>query len=141
LGGLSEVLSGRADWKTLIQASGVPDLDVLSTGAVPPNPSDLLMSSRFSEFLEEAWEAYDFVLRDAPPLLPVTDALLIGAKVGSVLLVAKYDHNPLEEIQACQKRLEKQGIVAKGCIFNDIKPLGIGYGYYDYRYAYHYKYK
>jgi tyrosine-protein kinase Etk/Wzc len=141
LGGLSEVLSGRADWKTLIQASGVPDLDVLSTGAVPPNPSDLLMSSRFSEFLEEAWEAYDFVLIDAPPLLPVTDALLIGAKVGSVLLVAKYDHNPLEEIQACQKRLEKQGIVAKGCIFNDIKPLGIGYGYYDYRYAYHYKYK
>jgi tyrosine-protein kinase Etk/Wzc len=140
-GGLSEVLSGRSNWKESVHSTGVPGLDFLSTGVIPPNPSDLLMTTVFSGFITEVCKAYDFVIIDAPPLLPVTDSLIIGSKVGTVLLVAKYDQHPLDELRTCQKRLENQGIALKGCIFNDIKPLGLGYGYQDYRYAYHYKYK
>lgn len=141
LGGLSDVLSGRSGWKDVLHKSGVTGLDVISTGVIPPNPSDLLMTPLFSKFITEVCEAYDFVIIDAPPLLPVTDSIIIGSKVGTVLLVAKYDQHPLDELRTCQKRLEVQGITIKGCVFNDLKPLGLGYNYQDYRYAYHYKYK
>ena len=141
LGGLSDVLSGRSSWKDVVHKSGVAGLDLISTGVIPPNPSDLLMTPLFSTFITEVCEAYDYVIIDAPPLLPVTDSIIIGSKVGTVLLVAKYDQHPLDELRTCQKRLEVQGITIKGCVFNDIKPLGLGYNYQDYRYAYHYKYK
>jgi tyrosine-protein kinase Etk/Wzc len=141
LGGLSEVLSGRSTWKDVVHRSGVTGLDMISTGAIPPNPSDLLMTTRFSEFITEVCRGYDFVVIDAAPLLPVTDSLIIGSKVGTVLLVAKYDQHPLDELRACLKRFESQNIPIKGCVFNDIKPLGLGANYQDYRYAYHYKYK
>lgn len=141
LGGLSEVLSGRSNWKDVVHKTEVTGLDVISTGVIPPNPADLLMTPLFSELIKEVCEAYDFVIIDAAPLLPVTDPLIIGSKVGTVLLVAKYDQHPLDELRTCQKRLESQGIRVSGCVFNDIKPLGLGYGYQDYRYAYHYKYK
>jgi tyrosine-protein kinase Etk/Wzc len=141
LGGLSDVLSGRSSWKDVVHKSEVAGLDMISTGVIPPNPSDLLMTPLFSKFITEVCEAYDYVIIDAPPLLPVTDSIIIGSKVGTVLLVAKYDQHPLDELRTCQKRLEAQGITIKGCVFNDIKPLGLGYNYQDYRYAYHYKYK
>ncbi|MBI1752001.1 MAG: polysaccharide biosynthesis tyrosine autokinase [Acidobacteria bacterium] len=141
LGGLSEVLTGRTTWKEAIHQTELPGLDLISTGVIPPNPADLLMTAQFSDFIKEACAAYDFVIIDGAPLLPVTDSLIIGSKVGTVLLVAKYDQHPLDELRTCQSRLQSQNIPIGGCIFNDITPLGLGYAYQDYRYAYHYKYK
>jgi tyrosine-protein kinase Etk/Wzc len=98
------------------------------------------MTERFSAFAEAACLNYDLVILDAPPLLPVTDAVLIGARAGTVFLVAKYDQHPMDELHTCQKRLESHGIQISGVVFNDVKPIGLGNGR-DYRYAYHYKYK
>ena len=86
-------------------------------------------------------QAFDFVIFDAPPLLPVTDAIVIGFKVETILLVAKYGAHTLDELRLCQNRLKSLGGRLQGCVFNDIKLVGMGgiYGYY--KYDYHYKYQ
>jgi len=139
-GGLTEVLMGRAEWKSLIKDTGIPRLHLLSTGVLPPDPLVLLMSPQFASFTAEVSEAYDFVIMDAPPLLPVTDAVVIGSKVDTILLVAKYGAHPMDELRTCQQRLKNLGGRLKGCIFNDIKLVGYKglYGYYKYEFDYRY---
>lgn len=138
-GGLSEILSGQLDWKKACHSTEVPGLDVILSGELPPNPSELLLTGRFSTFFGEACQAYDFVIFDAPPLLAVTDASIIGAKAGTTLLLAKSGEHPLDELNNARKRLETCGIHVNGCVFNNVPVAGLGYRYY--RYAYHYRYK
>jgi len=140
LGGLSEVIAGLSTWKSAIHKTEVPGLHMMSSGEIPKNPTELLMSPGFSTFLAEVSEEYDFVIIDAPPLLPVTDATIIGSKVGTVLLVAKSGQHTLDELRACQSRISSAGVPLKGCVFNDLIPIGLGYYDQHYRYAYHYKY-
>jgi tyrosine-protein kinase Etk/Wzc len=113
----------------------------MSTGIIPADPSQLLLSKRFTTLVEEATADYDYVIFDVPPLLPVTDATIIGSAVGTVLLLAKFGQHSLDELRTCQQRLEDHNIRLSGCVFNDILPTGLGYGYQEYRYAYHYQYK
>jgi tyrosine-protein kinase Etk/Wzc len=141
LGGLSEVLSGRSEWSRTVQPTEIPNLALMSTGIIPADSAQLLLAPRFQAFAAEAAAAYDYVLYDAPPLLPVTDATIIGASVGTVLLVAKFGRHSLDELRTCQQRLEDHELPLNGVVFNDIAPTGLGYGYQTYRYAYHYKYK
>jgi tyrosine-protein kinase Etk/Wzc len=138
-GGLSEILSGQKPWLQAVRATEVPGLDIITSGTLPPNPSELLMSSRFSEFIQEISQAYDIVIIDAPPVLAVTDAVIIGRQAGTTLLIVKAKTHTLDEIHACIKRFESAGIKPKGCIFNDVQLVNVGYRYY--RYAYHYGYK
>ncbi|WP_243317503.1 polysaccharide biosynthesis tyrosine autokinase [Geothrix paludis] len=134
--GLSEVLAGAMNWREAIHS--VQGLDVLTTGAIPPNPAELLMSDRFSSLVKEACAAYDHVIIDAPPVMAVTDAAVIGTRVGAVLLLAKAGQHPLEEIRAAAQRLEVGGLRLRGCILNDVPERKGGYRYH--RYAYHYSY-
>jgi len=138
-GGLSEILAGELPWQKAIQGTSAAGLDIITSGVLPPNPAELLMSSRFSEFLQEALRAYEFVLIDAPPVMAVTDAAIIGRLVGTVLLLVKAKAHPIDEIRLTLQRLESSGIRPKGCIFNDVTAIKVGYGYH--RYAYHYGYK
>ena len=140
LGGLSEVIAGLADWKSVIHRTDTPGLAVMSSGSIPQNPAELLSSKGFDDFLREAMQEYDHLVIDAPPLLPVADAVVIGAKVGTVLLVAKFGRNNLEELRTCMSRMAANGIPLRGCVFNDVMPTGLGYYDQRYRYAYHYKY-
>ena len=149
-GGLTDVLSGRQEWRTVVAPvqsdpeSGSPEisgLDFMSTGTLPPNPSELLMSEQFARFTKEVSAEYDFVLFDAPPLLPVTDAAIIGANVGNTLLVAKYRQHSMDEMRTCQQRLESLHVPFLGCVFNNVLAVGIGGRYKYYKYAYHYEYR
>jgi tyrosine-protein kinase Etk/Wzc len=87
----------------------------------------------------QASEAYDFVIFDAPPMLAVTDAFMLGAQAGTFLLVAKFAEHPLDELRTCQARCEDIGLHINGVIFNDLKLSDLGDKYY--RYGYHYSYK
>ena len=138
-GGLSEILSGQKPWLQVVRTTEVPGLDLITSGALPPNPAELLMSSRFSEFIQEISQAYDLVIIDAPPVLAVTDAVIIGRQAGTTLLIVKAKAHTLGEIHAAIKRFETAGIQPKGCVFNDVMLMNVGYRYY--RYAYHYGYK
>ncbi len=138
-GGLSEVLAGVKQWKSVVHTTEIPGLEVISTGILPPNPSELLMSGHFADFVQEVSTAYDLVIIDAPPVLAVTDPVIIGSQVGTCLLLAKAKAHPLDEIRTAIKRFERAGIQVKGCIFNDVPAINVGYRYY--RYTYHYNYK
>jgi tyrosine-protein kinase Etk/Wzc len=135
--GLSEVLVGSLAWQeALHHAQG---LDMISTGILPPNPSKLLLGERFGAFLAEVCAAYDYVIIDAPPIMAVTDAAIIGAHVGAAVIVVKDGQHPLGEIRAAIQSLDIAGVRAKGFVFNDVNPKSSLLGYQ--RYAYHYTYQ
>ncbi|WP_113908191.1 polysaccharide biosynthesis tyrosine autokinase [Aliidiomarina celeris] len=138
--GLSDLLSGRSTREQSLQSTGVPNLDFIARGTVPPNPSELLMHKSFSELLEWANETYDIVLVDTPPILAVTDPAIVGRYAGTNLIVARFMKNQVKEVEYTIERFEKAGIEIKGVILNGIEKTarssyGYGsYGYYSYGY-------
>ncbi|WP_425275156.1 polysaccharide biosynthesis tyrosine autokinase [Vibrio hangzhouensis] len=134
--GLSDLLSGKMQIEQVIKHSNIDNLDVLTRGHVPPNPSELLMHPRFGEFVEWASQNYDLVIMDTPPVLAVTDPSIVGAHAGTTLMVARFGQNTLKELEVAQGRFEQSGIDVKGVIFNAVeKKASSGYGYYNYAYA------
>ncbi|CAH7062580.1 protein-tyrosine kinase Wzc [Vibrio chagasii] len=136
--GLSELLSNKQEFAQSIKATPVENLDILTRGQVPPNPSELLMHPRFAELMEWASKEYDLVIVDTPPVLAVTDPSIVGAFAGTTLMVARYAQNTIKEIDVARNRFEQSGIEVKGVIFNAIEKKAsssYGYGYYNYSYS------
>jgi len=139
-GGLSEVIAGQLEAEQVIKASGINGFDFVSTGELPPNPSELLLHPRFEEFMKTVSQRYDFVLVDSPPVMAVTDAAIIGRLAGATLLLARFAVTPLRELEHSAKRLQQAGVAVKGVLLNRVE-VSKGYGYsYGYKYAYAYKY-
>jgi len=137
--GLSDLLSGNAVTEQALIATEVPGLTFLSTGTVPPNPSELLMHENFSRLLEELKPRYDYIVIDSAPVLAVTDAVILGKMAGTTLMVLKHGKHPLAEIEACQKRLVQADVTLKGVLFNDVQGTGLAayrYGASAYQYSY-----
>src|SRR5690554_4619288 len=136
-GGLSELLSEREGLETVIRPTEIEGLDYVSRGTAPPNPSELLMTAGFSHFLSKVSSRYDLVIIDTPPVLAVTDAAVVGAQCGTTLMVARFQVNPVRELQIAQRRLESAGVIVKGGILNAMErkaATSYGYGYYQYSY-------
>ena len=139
--GLSDILSGQCSVEKSVRKTAVENMEFIPRGQVPPNPSELLMHSRFAEFIEWAGEHYDLVLLDTPPILAVTDAAIISRHAGTSLLVARFEVNTLKEIEVSVRRFEQNGTEIKGVILNAIvKRAASYYGYGNYNY-YTYDYK
>ncbi|MDQ2045216.1 polysaccharide biosynthesis tyrosine autokinase [Pseudoalteromonas sp. 20-92] len=137
--GLSDYLSGRLNLEQVTKPTKVDGLSVITRGQVPPNPSELLMHSNFSELVAEVSAAYDIVIIDTPPILAVTDPAIVSAHTGTTLLVARFGQNHLREIELTRNRFEQNGIDVKGLVFNGVvKKASNAYGYYGY---YNYEYK
>lgn len=137
--GLSDFLSGQTSIESLIKKPGVDNLDFISRGNVPPNPSELLMHPRFEELMDWASENYDIVIVDTPPILAVTDPAIVGAHAGTTLLVGRFGQNTAKEIAVTKQRFEQNGIEVKGFILNAVvrkasSYYGGNYGYYNYSY-------
>ncbi|MCG9606875.1 polysaccharide biosynthesis tyrosine autokinase [Vibrio alginolyticus] len=136
--GLSDVLSNKQEFTNSVKATPVENLDIITRGQVPPNPSELLMHPRFAELMEWASKEYDLVIVDTPPVLAVTDPSIVGAFAGTTLMVARYGQNTIKEIDVARNRFEQSGIEVKGVIFNAIEKKAsssYGYGYYNYAYS------
>ena len=138
--GLADYLSGQQTIEQVIKSPGVEHLDFIARGAVPPNPSELLMHPRLKTLLDWASENYDLVLVDTPPILAVTDPAIVGAHAGTTMIVARFGLNPVKEIEVTKNRFEQNGIEVKGCILNAVvrkasSTYGGNYGYYNYSYA------
>ncbi|QFI40131.1 polysaccharide biosynthesis tyrosine autokinase [Moritella marina ATCC 15381] len=135
--GLSEMLSGKLETKDVIKTSGIENLDVITRGQIPPNPSELLMHPRFADFVEWASSQYDLVIIDTPPVLAVTDPSIVGALAGTTLMVGRFGQNTVKEIEVARHRFEMAGIEVKGFILNAVEKKAsssYGYGYYNYSY-------
>ncbi|MDQ6973977.1 MAG: polysaccharide biosynthesis tyrosine autokinase, partial [Mariprofundaceae bacterium] len=139
--GLSGLISGTVDLSEACHATSIENLSVIPTGALPPNPADLLMSERFDDILDTLSSQFDLVFIDTPPVLAVTDAVLIGRRVGVSFMLLRSGRHPMGEIQHAIKTVEQAGISLSGLIFNDIMPKRSLYGYGTYKYHYQYSYK
>ncbi|MFC3285503.1 polysaccharide biosynthesis tyrosine autokinase [Litchfieldella rifensis] len=134
-GGLSELLAGKVEWQEVIRPTKVPGLFYISRGEAPPNPSELLVHESFNRFLDGFSPEYDLVIIDTPPALAVTDAAIVGKRVGTTLIVARFRMNTPREISAALRRLETAGVTVKGCILNAMEnKAAVGYGYHHYAY-------
>jgi len=138
--GLSDILSNQCTLESAIHKTAIENLDIISRGQIPPNPSELLMHRNLTELLAQVSERYDLVILDTPPLLAVTDAAIVGRQSGTNLIVTRYGLNPAKEIEHTMRRFAQNGIVLRGAIFNGVEKkasakYGYGnYGYYQYEY-------
>ncbi|MEX1827231.1 polysaccharide biosynthesis tyrosine autokinase [Luteibacter sp. CQ10] len=134
--GLSDVLVGSATVAEVVVKGPLENVDFISRGRVPPNPSELLMHENFSRFIDEVGVGYQLVIIDTPPILAVTDAAVIGHHAGTSLLVARFGLNKARELAIAKQRFEQNGVELKGAIFNAVERRTAGYSAYAY-----YKYK
>ena len=121
----------------LVQGTTVPNLYVLTSGPVAPNPSELLGSQNMVDIFNELKQHFDYVLVDTPPIMPVTDAAVVSGKVdGTILVVASGAVSPAVAVEA-KTRLEQAGAHLLGVVLNKVdvaanSHYGYGYGYYYY---------
>lgn len=134
--GLSDVLINRATLTEVAQPWGTDSLTVLPAGQIPPNPSELLGSSTMQELLKEIGESADYVLVDAPPILPVTDAAVVSAFTSGVLLVSAVGTTKRQDLDQAIEALETVEGRVLGLIANrvPVKSSDIS-GFTAYRYG------
>lgn len=139
--GFSDYLSHTAELGDIVRYGTDSNLAYVSTGLIPPNPSELLLGARTEEFIQEISASFDLVIVDSPPLLAVADAMILAKLAGSTLMVLRHGKHRMIEIEQALARLGHAGVKVKGCIFNDVQALaGGGYGY-GARYGYVYQYR
>lgn len=132
--GVSDYIAGDMPLAELMQATGVEGLNFIARGQAPPNPAELLMHDRFAQLVRELSASHDYVLLDSPPVLAVTDAMIIGKLAGTTIVILKSAEHPMREIEETIKRLTGAGIRPRGIIMNQVgQKLGaVGYGNYGY---------
>ena len=135
--GLTTVLVGRVPLLDALQDYRETGLTVLASGATPPNPAELLQSHAMGEVLYDLRQKFEVVIIDAPPLLPVTDAALLGSQADGVLLVVRHGKTTREQLGLAAERLAAVGARTIGVVMNMVPVRRLqGYGYgYGYGYA------
>ncbi|MAK30837.1 MAG: tyrosine protein kinase [Acinetobacter sp.] len=137
--GLSEYLTDQASLEDVTHHSEVSGLDMITRGKSPANPSEILSSAQFQAMLERLMPLYDHILIDTPPVLAVTDGIIISQYSGANLIVARHAKTHMKELELTVNRFEQAGVKINGFILNDIQ-ASASYGYgYGYNYAYGYK--
>lgn len=130
LKGLSSILVGESDWEDTITTSDVENLDVISCGPIPPNPSELLGSRRMQALLQEANKQYDIIIFDAPPVLAVTDAQILANTVDGTLLVIRSNQSEFEQVNKAKEILKSAQGKLLGTVLNDRDKKATNYHYY-----------
>ena len=132
--GLTQVLVGDLRVGDVLQQTSTPNLQLMTAGRIPPNPSELLGSQRMHAVVEELSEEYVVIL-DAPPLLPVTDAGLLTATCDGALLVIAVGKTAIEQVELCRKVLDQVGGRLLGAVLNLAPSRGLGAVVYGYGYG------
>jgi non-specific protein-tyrosine kinase len=122
--GLTSVLSGRVEVDEVIQPWGGGLFDVLASGPLPPNPSELLASQQMEGLLGELRRTYDVVLIDTPPLLPVTDAAAVAPATDGVLLVCRFRQTSRLQVESAADALRAVGAPLLGTVFTMVPSSG-----------------
>ncbi|MFC1529321.1 polysaccharide biosynthesis tyrosine autokinase [Gemmatimonadota bacterium] len=146
--GVVDILTGQMEWQDCVKTvtdmlmaklslydimaiPGLDNLHIITAGGIPPNPSELLSSPRFGELLAEVREQYDLVLVDAPPILPVTDAAIIGRQVDWSVLVYQVGLVPRNALRRAKAHLTNVGARLLGIAMNDVRGQISGYSPYS----------
>ena len=137
--GLSELIIKKATFDTAIQKTDIENLSILPSGNIPPNPSELIGSQKMSDLVKELSKKYDKIFFDAPPVLAVTDPILIGRLVDGLFLVTRSELTDLELIKHTLETMENTKTPLIGGVINGVTSKTLLYGKYHHYYHYHYK--
>ena len=137
--GLSDFISGEIPIGKSLHQTTIRGLTFIPTGKLPPNPAELLLHKRFTNFMSVLTPRFDHIIIDSPPILAVTDATIIGQMAGATLMVLKSGAHPMREIELSVKRLQQAGVNLRGLLINDIDVQSQRYGAGKYSYQYSYK--
>lgn len=136
--GLSEVIGQFVDFEQAVNHNVVPCLDVLTSGAIPPNPSELVCSTSFESFMNMVRNQYDYIILDTPPIGVVTDTLLLKEYIAGYIMVVREKVTTHGDIEKAVQNIELVGakilgFLKVGCSMNDRKYYNkSNYGYYKY---------
>lgn len=132
--GLSSCISMGTALSDAVQKTSIEGLYALTGGVIPPNPSELLGSEQMKNVLQRAKEQYDYVLIDTPPVMPVTDALIVSRFVDGMILVIASAEVKVEMARDVKNQLVNAGANILGVVLNKVRSEhhGYGYGYYYY---------
>ena len=137
--GLTNILAGSAELQDVLQEHGDGNLKVVAAGPTPPNPSELLASSHMFRLIDELRGQNDFVLIDAPPLLPVADASGLAVMVDGVVLSLRYGDTRKDQLQQARATLDRVGARTLGVVLNLVPPKAEVTSAYGYSYNYGYE--
>jgi capsular exopolysaccharide synthesis family protein len=140
--GLSTAIVGQASLEAIIRPTDVPNLSVIPCGPLPPNPAELLHTTRFKELLGQLHERFDLVVFDSPPLITVTDAAVLSTYADGVLMVARASNTTREMLKHARRQLADVNARMLGCVMNriDLRRRQYGYNgayYYGSQYSYY----
>ncbi len=134
--GLSNVIGKMVEFEEVIHRNVLPNLDILPSGTIPPNPSELLCSPKFTNLIKKLYEEYDYIIFDTPPIGVVADALLLKGIIAGFVVVLRErstTHGDVQNIMDSMKLADAKilGFVKVGCTSNK-KRTRRGYYYYQY---------
>lgn len=145
--GISSYLIGKAGIEQIIKETKYPNLFVISAGPIPPNPTELILNTKFADMMAELKDKFDYIIIDSAPIGPVTDSQLISGYANATLYVARHAHTPKVFLRMIDDLYKQQKFNNMALIFNGLKPRGAsllgggyGYGYGSYGYGYGYGY-
>jgi capsular exopolysaccharide synthesis family protein len=135
--GITNYLVGKAPLEMVIKKTPVPNLDLITCGVIPPNPSELLASEKMKVFLEQLKAKYQMILFDSPPVIAVTDAAVLSLLLDGVVLVASARETSQQALARAKTLLENVKAKILGVVLNKMEAKST-YGSYYYYYYYHY---
>ena len=133
--GLTNILTGSATLDDVVQRYGPDGLSVIAAGPTPPNPGELLASASMASLVQKLRGQNDFVLIDAPPLLPVADSSGLAVHVDGVLLSVRYGRTRKDQLERAVDTVERVGARTLGLILNMVPPRADAVSGYEYDYA------
>ena len=120
--GLSDLLiDNKQDYDKYIKDTNVENVYIVTSGTIPPNPSELLSSRSFDEFVKYVRIKFDLVIFDLPPVTVVPDASIVATKVDKTVIVARVKVTPMEELEKTKKMLENVNAKIAGVVLNGVK--------------------
>ena len=134
--GLTSYLTDSIELRKVVKTTAVPNLCLINAGPVPPNPAELLGSEKMAAFIELLRDKCDYILFDMPPMLEISDALILGARVDGMILVIHGDKTSREALRKAREKLDLLKVRTLGVIINNVNVDHQGYHYKDYYYHY-----
>jgi len=140
--GLTDLLKGKGAKISEFQTHLLPNWYVLPSGAIPPNPSELLGSKRMENLLEQLKEIFDYVIIDLPPVNVVSDAISISSLISGMIVVIREEFTEKKELERCFRQLKLSNVNIFGCVLNSVKEVVRNYSKYrNYKYYGYYQSK
>ncbi|MDB4745864.1 polysaccharide biosynthesis tyrosine autokinase [Verrucomicrobia bacterium] len=138
--GLADYLSNTKQFEDIVQQGTIPNLEYITSGPIPGNPSELLSGNRFTEFLNEARNRYERIIIDCPPVSAVSDPLSVASRCDGILFISRFNKIRREHARRTVQRLKEAGVQTIGGLINDISAEN-SHSYYYYSDYYYKPYK